>query len=96
MKTLDLSTPPGKLTRQGKQAAVEAKLREIQDAATGLLQEVGIVDPFVAETLRDESARLAGIGFTLVQLLLHDQLERAYQIASGEPDEFGEVLGVAV
>lgn len=96
MKTISLSNAPGKLTRQDKQAAVEAMLREIQTTATDLLQEIGNVDPFQAEVLREEASRLSGIAFTLTKCLCYDDIETAYRVVTGDPDEYGDVLGVAV
>ena len=88
--TLSLRIPPDKLTMQ---SAVEAKLREIESTATGLLQEVGNADPFVAEALRDEASRLHGIAFTVARLLCYDDVDRAYRLINGDLDGFGDVLG---
>ena len=90
MSSLSLRIPPDKLTMQ---SAVEAKLREIESTATGLLQEVGNADPFVAEALRDEASRLHGIAFTVARLLCYDDVDRAYRLINGDLDRFGDVLG---
>ena len=92
MKTLPLSNPSGNL-RKDKQAAVESMLREIQTTATDLLQEIGNVDPCVAETLREESSRLSGIAFTLTRCLCYNDIDRAYRLISGDLDGYGDVLG---
>ena len=96
METIDNTAPLRQLTRPDMQAAVEAKLYEIETTTTDLLQEIGNVDPFTAEALREEASRLSGIAFTLTQLLCHDDIERAYQLVTGDPDEYGEVMGIAV
>lgn len=76
------------------EAAVEAKLHKIETATMDRLQEVANVDPFSAEMLRSEASRLAAAGFTLTQMLLHDQVERAYRVITGEPDDDDDVLGL--
>lgn len=65
-------------------AAVESKLREIQEATTELLQQIDDADPRGAEMLRAEATRLAGIGFTLTRLLCYDDIETAYKIVNGD------------
>ncbi len=94
MKSLPPCTPPGKLTRSDMQAAVEAMLRDTQAATAGLLQEIDDVDPREAEMLRAEAGTLNELAFVLTRCLCHQQIEQAYAIVAGAPDEAGTVLGL--
>lgn len=81
------------MTLQAMEVAVEVKLRKIESTATDLLQEVGNVDPFVAEALREEASRLHGIAFTLTRCLCYGDVDRTYRLINGDLDGFDDVLG---
>ena len=84
MNSLDQHPPPSKLTRSDMAAVAETKLRDIQEATSGLLQRIDDADPCGAEMLQAEAARLHGIGFTLTRLLCYDDIETAYRIVCGD------------
>ena len=77
-------------------AAVEGKLRKIQEVTTDRLQQITDADMATTEELRSEITRLASVGFVLTRLLCHDDVGRAYELINGDADENGTTLGVAV
>ena len=81
MKTLSLSSPSG-------------KLRKIKIATSSLLQEISDAPPPEAEMMRAEASRLNGISFSLTRYLCYDQIEKAYTLICGDPDEDGTSLGL--
>ena len=56
MKTLDVSSPSGKLTQRAMHAAVEAKLREVQDRTSNLLWNIDPAWDGIADQMRAEAA----------------------------------------
>lgn len=96
MNTLLAISPKGNSPSINEMRAVaEAKLYEIQQATTKLLQEIGDAEPREAEMMRSEASRLNGIAFALTRCLCFDQVEKAYRLASGDIVD-GEALGVAI
>jgi hypothetical protein len=95
MDTLAFREPRGKLTRPDKQAAIEAKLREIHDATTNLLGDIDTAWSGVSDMMRAEASRLNEIGFVLTRCLCNGDVETAYGMVIGN-DVDGEVWGVAI
>ncbi|MCH7526523.1 MAG: hypothetical protein IID39_03715 [Planctomycetes bacterium] len=79
-----------------RQIAAENRVRELSRLGDDLLQATEGTDLTTTELLRAEATRLNGIGFTLTRLLCHDDVEGAFAIVSGDADEDGTVLRVAV
>ena len=75
-------------------ATVETMLREIQDTTVCLLQDIDDAEPREAEMMRDDASRLNGIAFVLGRLICHDSSKQAYELISGDPDKYGNVLGL--
>ena len=75
---------------------IEFTLRAVQQTSTDLLLQLDEADDITAEALRSEINRLNGLGFTIVRLLAHDNLLVAYRLVTGEADEDGDVMGVAI
>lgn len=73
---------------------IEATLRRIQQTSSDLLLQLEDADTTTTELLRNEITRLADCGFVLTRLLCRDDIERAYEIVCGDPDEDGTSLGL--
>ena len=69
---------------QEMQAVAEAKLRDIQETTSDLLQQTADADMATTEEIRQELTRLGGISFVLVRLLAYGDVEKAYAIVSGD------------
>lgn len=74
-------------------AAVEAKLREIQDVTANLLGDIDTAWSGVAGMMRAKAARLNEIGFVLTRCLCNGDVETAYGMIIGN-DVDGEVWGL--